>query len=48
MLQSIGSQRVGHELATEQQNNVYIYVCVYVCMYSIYIHIRQIYMLNYI
>ena len=31
MLQSVGSQRVGHDLVTEQQQD--IYVCVCVCMY---------------
>ena len=32
MLQSMGSQRVGHDWATEQQLYIYTYVWVYICM----------------
>ena len=32
MLQSMGLQRVGYNLVTEQQQQQYIYVCVCVCV----------------
>ena len=33
--QSMQTQRVGHDWATEQLN-IYIYVCVYIYMYDVY------------
>ena len=37
-LESMGSQRVGYDLATEYAHNiplyVYVYVCVYICIYT--------------
>src|SRR5574340_456390 len=35
-LESMGSQRVGYDLATEYAYNIplYVYVCVYICIYT--------------
>ena len=37
MLQSMGSQRVGHDWATEQQY-IFMHTDIYTCMYSYYKH----------
>ena len=33
-LQSMGSQRLGHNLAIEPPPHVYVYVCIYIHVYS--------------
>ena len=44
VLQSMGSQRVGHDLATEQQIHICVRVCVcthmYLCVFQIVFHYR--------
>ena len=43
MLQSMGSQRVGHDLVTEQQRCICVYtcICVYVYIYDAYMYIQH-------
>ena len=37
-MHSMGVQRVGHDLATEQQQNmhVYVYICMYTCIHTLF------------